>query len=538
MPSLADFAFLLPAVLLFTRMQGSKVLFSDGDTGWHIRTGEWILQHAAVPTQDLFSFTKPNAAWFAWEWGWDVLFALVHKFWGLGGVGFTTVLLLCLSSLLLYRLVVRACGNEVLGFFVTAFAVCGTTGHWLARPHLFSWIFFLVFLHLLRDAEEGYKKALLWLPFLTVLWSNIHGAFFIGIAAVLTTGLGAAIATCWHRVGLDEEKPNLAALIKAMLVPAKPYLLCAAACAAASFINPYTWHLHQHIAEYLTNSKLLDNIQEFQSTSFHGGQAIFFEVMLLAAGSAVLWSLRSGKVAPALFMLCWGHLALVSARNIPFFLMVAAPPVASLLQDAITRSARTRLFGSSFTTLREICSECNIFEQLPRVHFISVVAGVTIAVLFASGQKGFEGEFNRDSFPHQAISVIASASAKRIFTSDQWGDYLIYRLYPSRRVFVDGRSDFYGADFAVSTLHIIEGQFDWSQQLRHFAVDMVIVKPDAPLSTILKTAPGWKLLFDDGRVLIFQADSRQQVSGAGVESPATGSEIHFMKGEAHEQFNA
>lgn len=526
MPSLADLAFLLPALLLFTRMAGTKILFSDGDTGWHIRTGQWILQHAAVPTQDLFSFTKPQAAWFAWEWGWDVLFALVHQVWGLGGVGFISVLLLGLSALLLYRLVVRACKNEVLSFFVTTVAVCGSTGHWLARPHLFSWVFFLVFLHLLRDAEEGRKKALLWLPLLTIVWTNMHAAFFIGIAAVLTTALGVALETCWLPAVADAEQPTWAALGAAMASRAKPYLLCAGACLAASFINPYTWRLHWHIAHYLTDSKLLDNIQEFQSTSFHGGAAIFFELMLLAAGAAVLWSLRSGKVTASLLLLCWGHLALVSARNVSFFLMAAAAPVAALLHALIRRAGRARLVGSFFTTLQEICTEFRGFERIKRVHFISLLATMALAVLFASGQKGFASEFNPDIFPHQAIPVIESSSARRIFTYDQWGDYLIYRLYPARKVFVDGRSDFYGADFELSTLHLLEGGFDWSKQLRHFAVDMVIVKPNAPLSTLLKTAPGWKLLFDDGRVLIFQTESRRQVAGAGVEPSATGSQIY------------
>ena len=83
-PSLTDFAFIWPALLLFVMLPGSSVLLSDGDTGWHIRTGEWIWQHKAVPTTDLFSFTKPHAAWFAWEWGWDLLFAGIHHFWGLG----------------------------------------------------------------------------------------------------------------------------------------------------------------------------------------------------------------------------------------------------------------------------------------------------------------------------------------------------------------------------------------------------------------------------------------------------------------------
>jgi hypothetical protein len=510
MPSLADFAFLLPAMLLFFRMPGTKILFADGDTGWHIRTGEWILQHGAVPKEDLFSFTKPHAPWFAWEWGWDVLFALIHKFWGLSGVGFITVFLLGLSSLLLYRLVVRACRNEALGFFVTAFAVCGTTSHWLARPHLFSWIFFLIFLHLLRDAQEGRKTALYWLPFLTILWCNTHGAFFIGIAAVQTTAMGVAIEACWLKQEPRLRMPAGAALAKAVLIQAKPYLLCAGACAAATFVNPNGWHLHQHIAAYLTDSMIMDNIQEFQSTSFHGGQAFFFEVMLLAAGGAVLWCLQSTRVTSALPILCWAHLALVAGRNIPFFLMVAAPAVACLLQDVILRSIRASRLGSFFSTLHEICFELKIFERVRRVHILSALAVLSVAVLFASGKKGFEGEFNSESFPHQAISVIESSSAKRIFTYDQWSDYLIYRLYPSRQVFMDGRSDFYGDDFLVSSQHIVGGQFDWSQQLSRFAVDMVIVRPEAPLSTILKTAPGWKMLFDDGKVLIFETESRRR----------------------------
>ena len=58
LPSLTDFAFLLPSFLLFCMLSGSTSLLRDGDTGWHIRTGEWILQHGAVPRIDLFSFTN------------------------------------------------------------------------------------------------------------------------------------------------------------------------------------------------------------------------------------------------------------------------------------------------------------------------------------------------------------------------------------------------------------------------------------------------------------------------------------------------
>ena len=76
LPSLTDLAFLMPLIFIFFRLNGARTLLGDGDTGWHIRTGEWILAHHRVPQVDMFSFSRPGAPWFAWEWLWDVLFAL------------------------------------------------------------------------------------------------------------------------------------------------------------------------------------------------------------------------------------------------------------------------------------------------------------------------------------------------------------------------------------------------------------------------------------------------------------------------------
>src|SRR5262245_51402617 len=108
MPSLTDVAFLMPILFLFTKMEGVRTLLFDGDTGWHIRTGEWILAHGRVPYQDLFSFTKPGQPWFAWEWLWDVMFAGLHAYGGLAAVALASLLVLCVTFALLFRLVNRA----------------------------------------------------------------------------------------------------------------------------------------------------------------------------------------------------------------------------------------------------------------------------------------------------------------------------------------------------------------------------------------------------------------------------------------------
>ena len=86
LPSLTDFAFLMPIFFLFARMNGLKTLLGDCDTGWHIRTGEWILAHHWVPTHDIFSYSKPDGAWYAWEWLTDVTFGLLFRWAGLKGI--------------------------------------------------------------------------------------------------------------------------------------------------------------------------------------------------------------------------------------------------------------------------------------------------------------------------------------------------------------------------------------------------------------------------------------------------------------------
>ena len=64
-PSLGDVVLAAIGGQLFFFRQGWSALLGDGDTGWHIRAGEWILRNRSVPTTDLFSFSRPGAPWSA-----------------------------------------------------------------------------------------------------------------------------------------------------------------------------------------------------------------------------------------------------------------------------------------------------------------------------------------------------------------------------------------------------------------------------------------------------------------------------------------
>lgn len=492
-PSLTDLAFILPAFLLFAFMNGSARLLMDGDTGWHIRTGEWILQHGAVPRTDLFSFTKPHEAWFAWEWGWDVLFAGIHGAWGLAGVVFVNTCILCAVSALSFRLIRRCCGDDVLSLAFALLAMCGSTIHWLARPHLFSWVLVLVFLHVLLSAEQGNVKLLWWLPVLTIVWTNVHGGFFVGIALI-------AISACGELCKVIFQQESWASAYR----NAKRYLFCAALCGAATLVNPYGWRLHEHIFSYLRDSKLLDHISEYQSISFHHGGALFFECMLMCGVGAIWWCVRNGKFAAGLLILVFGHLALVSGRNIPLFVLIASPWAACMFRDVFYGMEWGPRLAKIVDGIREASREITPFERVERYHLVSMLTVFLLAVLFASGRPGFVAQFEEKQFPIEAVPGLADLSKSRIFTYDQWSDYLIYR-FPGARVFMDGRSDFYGAEFVNRYLDTINAAYNWESELKGFAIDTVVLKPDAPLATVLKQSPNWRLLIDNGAVIAFVA---------------------------------
>ena len=202
----------------------------------------------------------------------------------------------------------------------------------------------------------------------------------------------------------------------------------------------------------------------------------------------------------------WTHLALLSARNIPLFMIIVAPEVGRWLQEVMTRLQPMRYVGAVFATICEICEELKPMERVPRAYLVSGFSTLLIAAFFATGAKGFEAQFNPESFPIQAIPLVERSSAQRIFTYDQWADYLIYRLYPKKPVFMDGRSDFFGTPIVTATQHILAAQYELEGiQLQKFKVDMILVKPDAPLCEVLKMSPDWALRFDDGKVLVFES---------------------------------
>jgi len=509
LPSLTDFAFLMPIFFLFGRMNGLKTLLSDCDTGWHIRTGEWILAHHGVPTHDIFSYSKPDGAWYAWEWLTDIIWAFLNSHGGLATVATVGMLLIAFTFTLLFRLV-RRNSNALVAIVVTMTAAVASSVHWLARPHLFTLVFLVLFYGALENVRRGKTRFhgvpyLVILPFATILWTNLHGGFFVGIVMIGTYGMGEALKLIFA--------PDLGDQRKAVMRTAEKYFLCAVACLAGSLVNPYTWHLHQHVVEYLADPYQSQHIMEFLSVSFHHPLAIFFEGMLLLSALAAFSAASKGSFTEPLLLLMWAHAALLSTRNIPIFMIIAAPQAAAVIELWLQRLPDLDVAGwlrRSGVKFNQVAASMTETDRIGRWHPISMAGALgVIALLYAPHPpEKFRPEFDPKSFPVAAVQKLHLDPSQRIFTFDQWGDYLIYRLYPQTKVFMDGRSDYYGSAFNQKYLDVITVNYGWESTLTRFGVDTVLMPPGSPLAGALKESARWRVVYDDGIAVVFRSAAK------------------------------
>jgi hypothetical protein len=526
LPSLTDIAFVMPLLFLFVKLQGARTMLGDGDTGWHVRAGEWMLENGRVPTADMFSFSRPGEPWFAWEWLWDIAAALLHQRWGMAAVVAASVAVICLSSALLFRLIRRSCENGLVAIAVTLLATGGCSIHWLARPHLFTQLFLLVTLHITVRAREGRTKLLWWLVPLTLLWTNLHGGFFV-IFLVFACYFGHGLLSAAIEPDRERRYRSITQL--------KPWALVAMACLAATFVNPYGWKLHQHVIDYITDPYQMQHIAEFKSMDFHAPVTVYFEPFMVLAMVAAVSDLSRRRFADALLTMGWLHLALLAQRNLPLFAIAAAPSVARVLTMSISAAGRSYLAGwvrQTSAGFLQGSAGCDRIDRIRRTHLVSGAAlGAVCTVLLLTPplpgalKSKTTSTYDPAAYPEKALEVLRSAETSRIFADDEWGDYLIYQLYPSRKVFIDGRSDFYGDKFGERFLDVMNVKYDWQKMLREYDIDTILLAPRFALASTLKISPEWRVVYDDKVALVFRRVSRQQVPVASNEGKGRGLKI-------------
>ncbi len=494
-PSLSDclLAALLVWLLVVTSSSGASGLLSDAGAGVHIRTGEWILDEVRVPREDIFSFSRPDAQWFAWEWLSDVGMALAYRTWDLPGVVVIAAALICLTFLISIRHMLWRGGNALAVVLVVhlGIAVCST--HLLARPHVFT-LLLMAGSWWLLDHDRHRPTPWVWVLIpVTALWANLHGGFTALIVTLAALGVGTLIESA-----LDPARKA------ARRRGALRYAGLLAGCLGASLANPYGYDLHRHLAQYLRSEWIRRIVLEFQAPKFNSSGGAYLEMVLFAAIGVGLFLLWKRQVASALVILGWAHASLHSVRHFTILYIVLAPALTAVLMDLWRTAVERRRRG-----LLGILYALGNDHQRGLARNSTLLPALVVILL-----TGIAGSYVPRDFPagrYLAAPMSAQAdslASGSLFTTDYWADYLIYRNYPFQRVFLDGRTDFFGQAMAQEYLTLLNASPGWNQLVERYEFDRFLLPAASPLAEALRFQSGWQAHEFEPGIVLYERSER------------------------------
>jgi len=523
-PSMGDAIFIgLLAVLTCTSL--SMRLLGDAGIGWHIRTGQQILASYAVPRVDSFSSTMGGKPWFAWEWLYDVIVGELERWAGLNGVVWFTAVVIAGVFASTFRLLLRRGTNVFVALVLLLLAASASMIHFLARPHVLSWLLTLAWFWILDSSETDCMQTdpagpsatrstatgrRLWLlPLLMLVWVNVHGGFLIGFVLLAIYWLSAI----WHAVWLKENKfPEFLAKLRCR-AQARSLAAVGLAAGVASLVNPYGWKLHAHIYGYLSNRFLMEHIDEFQSPNFHGVAQRCFALLMLATMVAVASQARAVRVSEGLVILFALYSGLYASRNIPVSSLLLALVIGPLLSGAIKNLGgdliRFRRLGDREAAFTE---RMVTVESSLQGHLWAIAAAAFLIVIAAYGgrlgaNQLMDAHFDPKRFPASAVDFLDRKTAGErdaVTVPDYWGGYLIYRLYPRTLVALDDRHDLYGEEFFKSYLKMVRVEPGWDGLLDKYQARCVLVPKGSALANILEQRPPWKRVYTDDVGVVFE----------------------------------
>ena len=493
-PDLALTFALVTLFSLFFVFDGASTLFGDSDTGWHLRNGENIISTGLLPHADPFSFSRPGQPWIAWEWGADVIMAAVCRVSGLGGVALMYGLCIAASVWMWFRLNRAAGGNLLLAGLLFVPTLPVTTLHWLARPHIFSWLFLLGTVWMCEQMPRrlGWRR-ILFVAIGSAVWCNLHASFFFAPLILLLYAAGEFLAPLVWTATLGESGDSAGGKYRCLSYRCLSYVGLALAAGLGTLANPNGWRLHQHVISYLSDPGLIDRITEFQSFDFHGEGASRVMLVIFICFLGACAALDIHKPGRFLLSMLLITLALRSVRALP----VAALLLVPLASGSIT--AVLSLAGGLRPALRRILD--GTLEYGDRLHLIErrfrgfAIVPLAAVLIFVSIRTS--AGFPPRDFPVAASAAVAKLPASaRIFATDTFGGYLIYRFKGERKVLVDGRSDFYGTEFLDRYLLLMGVRPGWAEEFNRWNFTNALLPPDCALLPALETS-GWRELYRD-----------------------------------------
>lgn len=454
------------------------ITIRDPDTYWHIATGQWILDHWAIPFRDPFSFSMPGAEWVPHQWLGEVILALVYN----GGGWSAVATLVCfvfavILALLTHQLLKSLMPIHALIFVILAWLMWFM--HALARPYFLAAPFQLIWIATLVNSRQANRCPPFSILPLMVLWANLHADCIVGLVFTLLFAAEAVWASASWRAALNGPFRQwglfaLCALIAAMLTP--------------NGITELLFPFHLIGMKFIVS-----NLTEWLSPNFQVYQPI--EVWLIFALFVALCFGLKLPLSRLLILLLLVHLALTHVRNGELLATIGPLITAHALgpQLVAARQKRYLSYGESVPSYLD-----RVFEKLkkpiPARGMLAAIAIIAVATAWSWSMPITRGD--DEISPISAMkSLTACQRNGRVFNWYNAGGYLIMNGVPT---FIDGRADMYGDKFFENYLRAVKGEDNRLQKLLgEYDIAWTMLPPGIPAVAILDLLPGWQRVYAD-----------------------------------------
>ncbi len=481
-----DAAVVIIGCVIFVFVLFLSPILNDGDTLWQIRTGDWILDHRAIPAIDPFSFTAGDRPWFAHEWLAETLLALAFRIAGMQGVMALAAAATGLTAALLLR-DLRRFLPAVYAVLGVALALADAAPSMLARPHLLAWPCLVLWCGGLVTARARRTAPSLMLMPVMVLWVNLHGSFMLGLLLPIALMVEAVldVGADRRRAMIDWGRFILAAWAVALLNPDF----------AAGVIFPIR----------MVGMASLARIGEWAPASFGGLQPLELTIL---AGLALGFT-GQVRLPPIrlLIFLALVHGALAHVRHGQILGLVGALILAEPFGTSLGRGPAS--------------ASGVIWRRAAACAAMLAVAALAVRIALPLGPDGTGGDFAAT-----LERIPPSLRARPVLNAYALGGELIFN---GVRPFIDGRADLYGDAFMARYGTIVApNRTELERALSEYGIGWTIFRADDPVVQVLDTEPGWRRLITSNGLVIHARDNQVPRRSAADD----GARVQHMPGLA------